>query len=114
MGRDVRRGADFLSLLLVSSLAFKYRGICLVRVSYNLFQIRIRSILVCWKIIPCLKELSANVASCHDLSVLGEYKSHTLEIGNMSDLPAVAIAHVISKVSARNSWCCGSHEADNR
>lgn len=59
----------------------------------------------------CL-QFSANVASRHDLSVLGEYKSHTLEIGNMSDLPAVAIAHVVSKVSARNSWCSGSQEAD--
>lgn len=41
------------------------------------------------------------------ISVLGEYKSHTLEIGNMSDLPAVAIAHVVSKVSASNSWYSG-------
>lgn len=30
----------------------------------------------------------------------GEYKSHSLEISNLSDLPAVAIAHVVSKVCA--------------
>lgn len=29
----------------------------------------------------------------------GEYKSHNLEIANLSDLPAIAIAHVDSKVS---------------
>lgn len=30
----------------------------------------------------------------------GEYKSHSLEISNLSDLPAIAIAHVVSKVCA--------------
>lgn len=37
---------------------------------------------------------------CFSPFATGEYKSHSLEISNLSDLPAIAIAHVVSKVCA--------------
>lgn len=42
----------------------------------------------------------------------GEYKSHSLEIFNLSDLPALAIAHVVSKVCLWTTATAGTGVVD--